>query len=146
VGIPARARSAEVRALLDRFCSWAAARPDVAAVGLAGSEARGEARAGSDVDLVVLTDEPESYLPAAWARDALPDGAEDLGARRWGVLLERRFVLPGGVEVDVGLAPPRWAAVPVDPGTARVVGDGFVVLLDPSGLLAGLVETVAAGS
>jgi len=139
-------RQAVVRALLARFRAWAEARPDVAAVGLAGSEARGAAREDSDVDLVVLADRPGWYLGRSWAEDALPPGAEDVATRRWGVLLERRFRLSGGLEVDGGIAPTTWASVPVDEGTRRVVADGFLVLHDPAGLLGDLVRAVARGS
>jgi hypothetical protein len=67
-------------------------------------------------------------------------GAEPIVAHReWGVLIERRFALPDGTEVDVGIVPPSWADTdPVDPGTARVVADGLVAVHDPDGLLARL--------
>ncbi|HKH09882.1 MAG TPA: nucleotidyltransferase domain-containing protein [Rubrobacter sp.] len=55
-------RAAEVGRLLERVRVWAAGRPDVAAVGLAGSWARGEAGMDSDVDLAVLSTEQRRYL------------------------------------------------------------------------------------
>ena len=137
-------RAEEVRALLVRVRSWAAGRPDVRAVGLAGSWARGTARPGSDVDLVVLTDRPRAYAGVAWVAAATGEGVSDVRTRRWGPLLERRLALPSGLEAEFGFAPASWAALPVDPGTARVVADGFVVLHDPSDLLGRLVR-VAAG-
>ncbi len=117
---------------------WAAGRPDVVAVGLAGSQARGTARPDSDVDLVVVTRDRDGYLGeagpgAGWA---------GLRTRRWGPLLERRFRVPGGPAVELGFVPESWAAVPVDPGTAGVVAGGFVVLHDPAGVLARLVAAV----
>jgi hypothetical protein len=102
----------------------------VRAIALVGSRARGEARAGSDVDLVVLTDEPE---PRGWL-DGLD--VEHVATRRWGVLTERRLRAPSGLELDVGFAEPAWASTdPLDPGTARVVAGGLVALHDPAGLL-----------
>jgi uncharacterized protein len=138
-------RPAEVAWVLDSVVRWAAARPDVLAVGLAGSQARGEARPDSDVDLGLLTDAPEAYLGGSWAPEALGH-AVDVRTRWWGPLLERRFRLAGGLEVECGFAPPAWAALPVDAGTSRVVADGFVVLQDPSGLLGQLVRAVARES
>lgn len=59
----------------------------------------------------------------------------------WGVLTERRFALPSGLEVELGIASPAWAAIdPVDTGTRRVVSDGVRILHDPDGLL----ETLAS--
>ncbi len=125
---------------------WAAGRPDVVAVGLAGSQARGTAGPDSDVDLVVLTGDRDGYLGAGWVAGLLGAGATDLRTQRWGPLLERRFRLPGGLEVELGFAPESWAALPADPGTAGVVADGLVVLHDPAGLLGRLVARVAAGN
>jgi hypothetical protein len=56
-----------------------------------------------------------------------------------GPLTERRLQLEGGLEVEVGLTEPAWAATdPVDPGTRRVVTDGMRILHDPDGRLAAL--------
>lgn len=59
------------------------------------------------------------------------------------VAVRRRGVTAEQLEVELGVADTAWAGVdPVDMGTARVVGDGFVVLHDPSGMLAALVAAV----
>ena len=47
---------------LAQFIPWAAARPDIQALALAGSHARGAARPDSDVDLILLCDEPTRYV------------------------------------------------------------------------------------
>ena len=61
-----------------------------------------------------------------------------------GPLTERRLLLKGGLEVEVGIAEPSWAATdPVDPGTRRVVTDGLRILHDPDRRLAPLA--VVAG-
>ena len=60
--------NAAASALLSRFTRWAQQRPGITAVALVGSFARDTARADSDVDLVVIADDPASYLAdAAWA-------------------------------------------------------------------------------
>lgn len=119
---------------------WATERPDVAAVGLAGSWARDEARTSSDVDLVILTPDLRHYGEnEAWARELGGTGITE--TRAWGPLTERRFSLASGLEVDAGFAPPSWAGTdPLDPGTRGVVGDGFRVVYDPEGLLSRLAE------
>jgi hypothetical protein len=137
------AREAEVAEVTAHVVLWALDRPGVRGVAMAGSWARGEARPDSDVDLVVLVDDQRAVEPAAVA---LPDGAVDVGTREWGPLKERRYRLPSGLEVELGLAPPSWASLPADAGTARVVAEGFRVLLDPEGLLTRLVREVAASS
>ena len=110
---------------------------------LVGSWARGTARADSDVDQIVLTGRRDRYLDA-------DDWTAALGATRllrtqaWGPLTERRLLLKGGLEVEVGIAEPSWAATdPVDPGTRRVVTDGLRILHDPEGRLAALAVAAA---
>ncbi len=142
----ARPREAEVAGVIAGVRTWAAGRGDVVAVALAGSQARGTAGPDSDVDLVVITSAPTAHLPPEGPAAALPVGAVATRTRWWGPVLERRFRLPSGLEVELGFAPVSWAAAPVDGGTARVVADGFVVLHDPSGLLGRLVREVAASS
>lgn len=133
-------RAEEVRELLARVRSWAARRHDIVAVGLAGSWAHGDARMDSDVDIILLTTEERDYLDGEkWVRDL--GGLRIINTERWGPMTERRFVLPSGLEVEMGIAPPSWADIdPVDYGTQRGVEDGFSIIHDPEGLLIRLVE------
>jgi predicted nucleotidyltransferase len=133
-------RTNEVRTLLATLRSWAQGRPDIVAIGLAGSWARGDASMDSDVDVVLLTEEQAPYLEDdAWVYEM--GGVGLVWTRMWGSVTERRFALPSGLEVELGVAPPSWAAIdPVDEGTRRVVADGVSVLYDPNGVLAGLLD------
>lgn len=135
----------EVAALLEAAAGWARSHPDVRAVALVGSYARGRPAPGSDVDLVVLVDDPARFAPgAAWVPEALGRPARPVRTARWGPVLERRVVLESGLEVEFGFAPVSWAAVdPVDPGTAAVVAGGLRPVHDPDGHLARLLA--AAG-
>ena len=140
---PSSGRADEVAHGCRRVAAWAAEEPDVAAVGLAGSWARGAARADSDVDLVVLTGTPERWVAGEdWIAAAVGRPVTPVRTRTWGVLTERRVRLRTGLEVELGIVPERWAAEPVDGGTARVVRDGFRVLHDPDGVLARLVAVL----
>lgn len=124
----------DVSKLLDQVVSWAAHREDVHAVGLAGSWARGTATRESDVDLVLIVENVDELLnDNGW----LPRFGEVAAASKedWGLLQSRRVHYGDGLEVEFGLTTTQWAAVPLDPGTSRVVADGFEVLYDPDGLL-----------
>jgi predicted nucleotidyltransferase len=115
---------------------------DVRAVALVGSHARGASRSDSDVDLVVLADEPTRYIESTGWISAL-GGLSVIRTRRWGVLTERRLITENGVELDVGVVTPDWAATdPIDDGTRRVATDGLVALYDPDGLLAALLAAL----
>ncbi|WBB67082.1 nucleotidyltransferase domain-containing protein [Micromonospora sp. WMMD812] len=133
-------RSLEVRSVIETVARWATAQTDVGGVLVVGSWARGAARMDSDVDLVVLTDNPRHAEAGVWA-DLL--GGEVVRLAEWGPLREVRVRRPSGFEVEMGVVPVSWAAAePVDPGTRRVVGDGHRIVHDPEGLLAALSAAV----
>jgi predicted nucleotidyltransferase len=126
--------------MLDRITRWAASRSDVIGLLLVGSHARGTARIDSDIDVVLLTTDPARYTEnEAWASDLrLPNLIRQ---QVWGAITERRFVTDSGLEIEIGIGSPNWAnTAPVDPGIRRVITDGAVILLDPAGVLAGLLN------
>ncbi|MFY4720959.1 nucleotidyltransferase domain-containing protein [Streptomyces sp. LaBMicrA B280] len=139
---------AEVREFLDRLTPWVATREDIVGLLLVGSYARGAARPDSDVDIVLLTSDPASYLTdTAESGSTWTDRAGELGlgrpvrTRAWGLITERRHTLASGLEVELGIGGPQWARTdPVDPGTRRVVTDGARTLYDPRRALAALVR------
>jgi predicted nucleotidyltransferase len=124
---------------LSAFVQWASAQPDIVAVALVGSHARGTAKPTSDVDLVILSTCPERYLQATeWAKtfgQVARQAIED-----WGKVTSLRVWYKGGHEVEFGITTPEWVAQPIDEGTWRVISDGMRVLFDPHGLLAGAVR------
>jgi uncharacterized protein len=134
-------RIVQVRDLLSKVMDWATEQPDVAAVGLVGSWAQDDARMDSDVDVVLLTTVQGKYLQdGSWVTEL--GGLRVVKTEQWGALTERRFVLPSGLEVEMGIASPSWAATdPVDRGTRWVVEDGMHIIFDPDGLLTRLVDT-----
>lgn len=130
----------EVEALLRLLPRWASRRPDIQALALAGSWAYGAHTPTSDVDLILLSDEPALYIEGEdWVEEL--GGVALVGTRPWGAVTERRFVLKSGLEVELSVGEPSWASVePLDEGTRRVASDGLKALYDPSGLLEKLLE------
>ena len=124
----------------DKVTQWARSRPDIRAVALVGSWARGQARLDSDLDLLVLTTASAAYREDSnWPAELnLPIAG--WGDETYGLAWSRRLELLGGGTVELTFAPLGWAEVaPVDAGTARVIGDGCQILYDPDGRLARLV-------
>jgi predicted nucleotidyltransferase len=142
-------RRREVATLLPDIAAWAEGRPDVRGVVLVGSYARGSERMASDVDLVILCTAPDDLTDAKWFTSLRP-GARLIREKDWGPVRERRFRLRSGLIVELGIAPLDWAAVPVDPGTRRVLGDGHTILydtiLDGTGLLRRASDAVGAAA
>ncbi len=126
---------------MERVTRWVGGRADVVGLLLVGSYARDAARPDSDVDLVLLTTDRDAYL----AEEELGLG-ELVRTRQWGVITERRFRTPSGLEVELGVGNPDWASVdPVDPGTRKVVTDGARILHDPGGALGALLKACGVG-
>jgi len=123
-----------IRTFLDAFVAWASDQPDVQAIALVGSYARGAARDDSDIDLVVLTDQPRKYLDdLIWVERfgvIKKHQTED-----YGKLISLRVWYQNGVEVEYGITTPDWAASPLDAGTRRVIQDGMSVLFERGILL-----------
>jgi len=116
-----------ITTFLESLSAWAATRPDVRRVYLVGSHARRQARPDSDIDLVILADDPRSYLQdTSWAGQfgtLLRQQQEDYGR-----LTSLRAWYADGREVEYGLTTPDWIAEPLDEGTAQVLAGGFQVL------------------
>lgn len=121
---------------------WAITRADVRGVLLVGSQARNEARADSDIDLVIIVEEKRAYLEElAWLDGLGP--RVSFTREEWGVCTSLRVLLPNQLEVELGLVPSEWSRPhPVDPGTERVVRDGARSLYDPRGELERLIARV----
>lgn len=127
---------------------WFAARPDVAAIALVGSVARGTARPDSDIDLVLLVHDPQVYRrdqtwPAQLPWQTIGATVQNVKDEDYGALWARFVTLSSGRIIEFGFAAPSWAQIdPVDAGTRRVVADGCRVLYDPRQVLARLIAVV----
>ncbi len=125
--------------LIAAIPQWAQRRADLRGLALVGSYATGNPTPTSDVDLVILTDAPETYAgDQQWVCElGVPRGT---AIERWGKLTTVRVFFQDGPEVEFGFAKTEWCAVPVDPGTRRVVSGGIHVLHDPEHLFANLLQ------
>ena len=110
--------------------------PNVIASALVGSRARGTEHEDSDYDVMILTDDIDSFFNDGdqlarrfhrWRETKI----EDRGA----VKTQRAFYRNGNV-FEFNFVPPSWAKIdPVDEGTRRVVAEGMKILYDPQGIL-----------
>jgi len=119
---------------IEDLMRWSTKRRDIRCVALVGSYARNEATEASDVDLVIITENPGQYLNNTdWLRVfgiVITQKVED-----YGKLTSLRVWYESGLEVEYGFTTRDWAEVPLDAGTRRVIDDGMRVLFEKERLL-----------
>jgi predicted nucleotidyltransferase len=139
------AMDVNIKVFLDRVVYWAKNEPDLLALALVGSHARGQATPDSDVDLILLFDHPEAYLThQGWISEfgePIRVAIED-----WGKVTALRAFYADGMEVEYGLSDLDWGADPSDEGDARVIRDGLVVLFERGGHLSDKLKRFLASS
>ena len=135
---------------LARIGDWARVQDDVQAVILLGSQARAEHKADqwSDIDVVLIADDPDRYLGSS-------DWLEDLGSSLVTVVepwalgggLERRVLFRSGMDVDFAFVPTAVArdlvAMTTDPAVQRVLGRGIRVLVDKTDFINAALDGIA---
>jgi hypothetical protein len=118
--------------VLDAVVAWARRSPEIRAVVLVGSFARGSPSADSDVDLVLLGEDPARFVgDPSWAYAF--GRVERLQIEPWGRVTSVRVWYHGGPEVEFGFTDSDWAD-DRDDGAVRVRRAGCIVVHDPSGL------------
>jgi predicted nucleotidyltransferase len=127
--------------VIEAFCTWARQRPDIAGVFLVGSHARGDATSDSDIDLVILTSEPEPYLDdVSWVSQF--GTARSVDREDWGKVQSLRVFYAGGPEVEYGITTPDWASHPVPQRTQEVLAGGMKLLFDRTGVFADAIKRI----
>ena len=141
--------AAQLEQIVVVLTAWAERTPSILGLALIGSHARGVARADSDIDVMVLTQEPDLFLHSvAWIED-IDWGAAHSSIAGWrdvqyGRVWSRHFRLADGSALELSFAEPNWAAVdPLDAGTRDAIAGGFRVLFDREHLLRQLATHAA---
>jgi aminoglycoside 6-adenylyltransferase len=124
--------------MIEAISAWAAARADVHAALLVGSQARAEVPADrwSDIDIVLFVDDPSAYAAdAGWVADLGRPLLTFLEPTAVGGFVERRVLYDSGQDVDFALLPAAAIEhIAEAPESAQVLGRGHRVLVDKVGL------------
>jgi len=139
-------------ALVETLRCWVQERDDLRALALVGSWARDSAKPSSDLDLVIVANDPEAYrFPSTWlcsiafAETAFEVDRYEICA--YGNVWSCHIYSKSEAEVELTFAAPVWAKIdPMDPGTRVVVADAFRAIVDKDGVLGRLVAAVCARS
>ena len=125
--------------MIDDITRWAQAQPDLLALVLVGSYARNAARPDSDIDLVLIVENPARYLDdIAWTGAFGKINQQQL--EPYGRVTSIRVWYKAGPEVEFAITGRAWLSLPLDAGTKRVLRDGFKVLYESEAqLFSGLI-------
>ncbi len=118
----------DINEFLSIVTQWAQRNIDISALILVGSHARGEARPDSDIDLVIITSKPKTFIEIPFMSEfgeVMRFELED-----WGLVTSLRTWYANSLEVEFGITTPLWIQKPLDYGTQRVLSDGYQVLVD----------------
>ncbi|MBK9926749.1 MAG: nucleotidyltransferase domain-containing protein [Anaerolineales bacterium] len=119
---------------IEDFMRWSTRRKDIRAVALVGSYARETATETSDVDLIIITEDPQKYLSnTEWTRVFGVVITKEL--EEYGKLTSLRVWYESGIEIEYGFTTREWAKTPLDKGTKRVINDRMRVLFEKEVLL-----------
>lgn len=134
-------RLREVDAIASKARQLGDSQKEFQAAIVVGSYAYGRPRMDSDIDIVLaLADRSRWVSDDAWVAQLLEEPFRLLREQDWGPLRERRFQTASGFEVEFGLVTSEWFETPVDPGTAKVLTDGCLILTDREGLARGALR------
>lgn len=130
-----------VQNLLKKIKNWAHKNNDLNSLLLVGSYARNEVHQDSDIDLVLIFNDPKKYINNLdWIKEF--GEIERYEIEYWGRVTSIRAWYKSGIEVEFGITSAEWAETPVDSGTFKVVSDGSKILVDKSKKLKQLLSEV----
>jgi len=126
---------------------FAEINPRIFGVGLCGSYARGNPRADSDIDLLILVNDKLKFKNTNWIEgfefDKINERLDFYVDREYGSVWSRHVFLKSKIEVEFSFANISWADTKeLDDGTLKVVSDGFKIIYDPELILDKLLEKV----
>ncbi len=124
--------------LTDRLRQFADEDPDILALLIVGSYARGTNTPDSDIDAVIITRNKQGMVENQQFTGYFGRVSRQQ-TEYYGACTSVRAWYEDGIEVEFGLVEPSWIAQPLDSGTGRVLRDGYLIVADKQGLLDGLV-------
>lgn len=102
--------------------------PDILAIILCGSYARGEQDDDSDIDIMIVTEDKGKWLENdGWTAEILR--ADSITREKWGIV-ETFRCFAGETELEINIAPAEWIALSEDKGTRQVLESGYSIIYD----------------
>ena len=122
-----------------KFIDWVSTQSHIEAVALVGSYANGTASEESDIDLILLVQDPDKLIDdIKWVNQFGVVSNNQI--EHYGKVTSIRAWYSNGPEVEFGITYPTWASSPLDNGTQQVINNGMKVLFERKPILSKHVE------
>jgi len=109
--------------------TWAEQDDNLVAIALVGSCANGTAKPDSDIDLVLIADNPRQLLQSTeWTSQF--GKVFRVEVEHYGKVASLRAFYKDGMEVEFGITDRGWLSLPIDKGTQQVIDDGFQIIFE----------------
>lgn len=130
-------KSIKVNKFLESITRWTTSQPDILALALVGSHARETATDTSDIDLILITLKPDTYISnSEWVKHF--GTIEKKQIELYGLVISIRVWYLDGLEVEYSITDRFWIAEPLDVGTQRVINDGMQILFERNNILSAI--------
>jgi len=127
-----------IKDFIDPFVGWAKRQPDIQAVALVGSYARSAASETSDIDIMLLVDNPKIFITdSGWLNRF--GNVEQQHIEDYGMVASLRVWYNNGYEVEFGVTTPDWGQSPDDLETQSVIRDGMIIPFERNNLLSSIL-------
>jgi len=139
--------SEKLEDILNLLARFAEADPEILAMALCGSWARGTARDDSDIDLSIIVKDKIRFKDIKWLKtigfEKINDKLEHYIDKTYGRVWSRHVFLKSGTEIEFSFADESWADCEnPDTGTVKVVSDGYRIMYDPFNILQRLIHKI----
>src|SRR6476619_4989855 len=126
----------QAKKLIELVKGFVGSTDDLRALGVGGSWARGNPRPDSDLDLIIIAQNPNTWRRRQqWVRELPFDrfgfSYNDHHTATSGLVWSAHIELEPDAELELTLAPKSWASlVPIDAGTRHVLTHAFKLGVD----------------
>lgn len=117
----------DIDGFLEILIRWVKEQPDIHLLAMVGSYARGEENASSDLDLILLAEDPDIFIKN-WGWIKSFGDIERHSVEDWGKVTCLRAYYSDGFEIEFGFSNLVWASDQQDQGTKKVIQDGIKIL------------------
>jgi predicted nucleotidyltransferase len=116
-----------INIFLEKIIKWSTNQKKILKVYLVGSHANNTAKYDSDIDIILLTDDPDFYIKNKnWIYEF--GNVKNIKIEYYGKVTSLRVWYKNSFEIEFGITNNSWDKYPLDLGTEQVLKKGYKIL------------------